>query len=330
MIDKKAYNDNFIFSLLSKKASKAFSRYSSIMFYDVRIKELFRRLISIDPLKYYFTDTTMKRIDPIDLTKCHSSKLGYLYDKYPDEFGVCICRDEHLAFAYHIGINDVKLIVTSGTNKSARITVDSFGNTSYYGINNAIAGSAIISFSSDNPEILANNILSVAASSSDSYKIDLCKDQINDFRKLNKEIRRFDQGTSLTDISKLESPIIYNTVQDLNIKSNKIWKAIKMFIFLKTAEVVEKTFVSDSNSTPNKQKSSTDSNSDIIVIDSTWDSSINIINPFPVSGHFRQQPKKNKSGEWYRETIYIDSYMKNGYSRNAKSSTDQYNKSPNV
>ena len=90
-----------------------------------------------------------------------------------------------------------------------------------------------------------------------------------------------------------------------------------MFIFLKTANVVDKTFISDSKIGV-KGNTTEKENEGIIVVDSTWDSSIHVINPFAVSGHFREQPKKNEKKEWYKEIIYIDSFMKTGYNRKAK------------
>lgn len=39
---------------------------------------------------------------------------------------------------------------------------------------------------------------------------------------------------------------------------------------------------------------------------------------FIVRGFFRLQNKKNEFGEWYKELIFVDSFIRHGYHRNAK------------
>ena len=312
------YKDNFIFNFLEAKALRGFSSHSSCAFYDKRIKEVFRKQLSfsVNPIKYYFTDSTMKRVMPIDLSNCYPTKLGYLFDKFPDEFGICICKHENIGFIYQIGLNDIKIIVTSGTRRSGNTSIDEFDRIDYSALNKTIVGSSIISFDSDNVSIMPNNMLSFILNGDTTFAGRESKLEI---LKIAKRIRKFgDNGKQLSDITKNDDLYLFNLVEDMNIKSQKIWIAIKMFIFLKTANVVDKTFISDSNkglenNTVEKE------NEGIILVDSTWDSSINVINPFSVSGHFREQPKKNEKKEWYKEVIYIDSFMKKGYNRRAKS-----------
>ena len=45
--------------------------------------------------------------------------------------------------------------------------------------------------------------------------------------------------------------------------------------------------------------------------------SANRYNNIFVRAHFKLQPKKNKMGEWYKELIFIESYTRHGYHRNA-------------
>lgn len=51
--------------------------------------------------------------------------------------------------------------------------------------------------------------------------------------------------------------------------------------------------------------------------DCSWFTTICRNEGFPVSGHFRLQPKKI-NGEWTREMIYINSFEKHGYHRRAR------------
>lgn len=315
------YKENFIFNFLEKKALRGFSSFSSCIFYDKRIKEVFRKQLSVSarPIKYYFTDSIMKRVLPIDLANCYPTKLGYLSDKYPNELGLCICKLDNIGFIYQIGLNDIKIVVTSGTKKSGNTTIDEFGRIDYSALNKTIVGSAIISFDSDKVSIMPNNILSFIVNGKTEHADREMKLEI---LKICKKIQKLELvNQSIIDITKKDDLLIYNLVEDIKIKEAKIWTAIKMFIFLKTANVVDKTFISDSKigikGNPTEKE-----NEGIIVVDSTYDSSIHVINPFSVSGHFREQPKKNEKKEWYKEIIYIDSFMKTGYNRRAKIDTE--------
>ena len=315
------YKDNFILSFLEKKAIRGFSSSSSCIFYDKRIKEIFRKQLSenVQPVKYYFTDSTMKRVNVIDLTNCYPTKLGYLFDKYPNELGVCICKEDNIGFIYQIGLNDIKLIITSGTKRSGNTSIDEFGKVNYSAWLKTIVGSAIISFDSNSVAIMPNNTLSMILN---GYPENANRESMLEILKIGKHIEKLSSiDKQLSDISKKDDPYIFNFVEDINIKTVKIWKSIKMFIFLKTANVVDKTFISDSKIGV-KGNQTEKENEGIIVVDSTWDSSINVVNPFPVSGHFRYQPKKNEKKEWYKEVIYIDSFMKTGYNRRAKIDTE--------
>lgn len=318
------YKDNFIFLLLEKKAIRGFSSSASCVFYDKRIKEVFRKQLpeNVQPVKYYFTDSTMKRVNPMDLTNCYPTKLGYLFDKYPNELGVCICKEDNIGFIYQIGLNDIKLIITSGTKRSGNTSIDEFGKVDYFAFLKTIVGSAIISFDSNSVEIMPNNTLSMILNGyTENTNIESKLEIINICKHINK-LSSIDKR--LYDISKNDDPYIFNLVEDITIKTAKIWKSIKMFIFLKTANVVDKTFISDSKIGA-KGNPTEKENEGIIVVDSTWDSSIHVINPFSVSGHFRNQPKKNKKKKWYKEVIYIDSFMKTGYNRRAKIDTNKNN-----
>ena len=60
----------------------------------------------------------------------------------------------------------------------------------------------------------------------------------------------------------------------------------------------------------------------VIVMDSKWFRKIINDNDIYVRGFFRMQNKKNESGEWYKELIFVDSFVRHGYHRNAKIEDD--------
>lgn len=66
-----------------------------------------------------------------------------------------------------------------------------------------------------------------------------------------------------------------------------------------------------------KEKVRNDSGQQVIVMDSRWFRKIVNDNDIFVRGFFRLQNKKNAAGEWYKELIFVDSFVRHGYHRNA-------------
>lgn len=67
----------------------------------------------------------------------------------------------------------------------------------------------------------------------------------------------------------------------------------------------------------NKEKVRNESGQEVIIMDSKWFRKIVNDNDIFVRGFFRLQNKKNENGEWYKELIFIDSFVRHGYHRNA-------------
>ena len=66
-----------------------------------------------------------------------------------------------------------------------------------------------------------------------------------------------------------------------------------------------------------KEKVRNESGQEVIVMDSRWFRKIVNDNEIFVRGFFRFQNKKDKNGEWYKELIFVDSFVRHGYHRNA-------------
>lgn len=66
-----------------------------------------------------------------------------------------------------------------------------------------------------------------------------------------------------------------------------------------------------------KEKVRNESGQEVIVMDSRWFRKIVNNNDIFVRGFFRFQNKKNEKGEWYKELIFMDSYIRHGYHRDA-------------
>ena len=55
----------------------------------------------------------------------------------------------------------------------------------------------------------------------------------------------------------------------------------------------------------------------VIVMDSRWFRTIVDDNDIYVRGFWRMQNKKNEFGEWYKELIFVDPFVRHGYHRTA-------------
>lgn len=61
----------------------------------------------------------------------------------------------------------------------------------------------------------------------------------------------------------------------------------------------------------------------ILYLDSFWFTELVRSEGFSVRGHFRLQPKK-KNGEWTKELIWVDTFLKHGYHRRAQKEIEGY------
>ena len=246
---------------------------------------------------FLFTKNTVERIMKMDISKVEPNSLSFLGQKYCNEFSFCFLERENISFCYSIDFNAIKIMVFNGSKDKVIITTkEGFfkQKDNAYAITKAIIGSAIINFHLDELTMIPSNAL---------YYLDKLDDIDNiptDYRNdLGKASKNVDFATALK--------------KDYLAKSDILFLAIKSFIFLKTASVIDKTFISDNKNQPKDKYGFTKKNLEVTVINSFYDESINVLNPFSVSGHFRNQPKKDGI-----EVIYIDSFMKKGYKRPAK------------
>lgn len=307
------WRNNFIFKTFDPKIVKAFSSRNSFIFYDKRIKNAFRQILTASkPLpKFLFTESTMKRIENMDITHAYPETLAFLYNKYGSEVGVCISEVDNLAFIYCIGATEIKLIVTCGSIKSTK---------GLRGMMKTIVGSGVINYSLNSLAQNSNSSIGVVNYLTKN-KSEIANLDRETRIEVNKALKAMENNNLPEEKQNLDLAKYYQAIkEDGEIKNSQIYLAVKMFVFLKTASVINKVFIAEEHhgySHPHIPQK----NNGITRLDSTWDSSVNVINPFSVKGHFRNQPKK-KEGKSYIELIYIDGFMKKGYNR--KSGIDKH------
>ena len=89
----------------------------------------------------------------------------------------------------------------------------------------------------------------------------------------------------------------------------------KHYAKVETIHVKPKEKVRDLNS---KEKHFNETDIPINILDCRWFNNIIRNEPFGVSGHFRLQPKKDETGKWIKEMIYIKPFIKKGYNLKAR------------
>lgn len=97
--------------------------------------------------------------------------------------------------------------------------------------------------------------------------------------------------------------------------------AVKRFVKVETVIIPQGKFTAVEG-TPleyvDKKKVINQTGQEVIVMDSKWFREIINDNDIYVRGFWRMQNKKNDEGEWYKELIFVDSFVRHGYHRNAK------------
>lgn len=100
-----------------------------------------------------------------------------------------------------------------------------------------------------------------------------------------------------------------------------VYVAVKKYVKVETVVIPQGTFT-EIDDTPlqyvERRKVINRLGQEVIVMDSKWFRKIINDNDIPVRGFFRMQNKKNDEGEWYKELIFVDPFVRHGYHRDAK------------
>ncbi|MDE6648902.1 MAG: hypothetical protein K2K45_03125 [Muribaculaceae bacterium] len=99
-----------------------------------------------------------------------------------------------------------------------------------------------------------------------------------------------------------------------------LYNAVKKYVKVEIVEIPQGKFTAVYG-TPleyvEKKKVINQTGQKVLVLDSKWFRKIINNNEIFVRGFFRFQNKKNSLGVWYKELIFVESYVRNGYHRDA-------------
>ena len=134
-------------------------------------------------------------------------------------------------------------------------------------------------------------------------------------------------GVGITDTIIADNMLFQGSLEDRQRKLAFIasfvatYVAVKRYVKVETVVIPQGKFTAI-DGTPleyiEKKKVINQTGQKVIVMDSKWFRKIINDNDIYVRGFFRMQNKKDENGVWYKELIYVDSFVRHGYHRNAK------------
>ena len=332
--------------VLQPKSLKGFSTIRMSFLPEKRLTELFRRFLSRKSpiIKYYVTPKTFKRIEKMELDSLDLRSLHFLGERYYKECGLFFF-DSKVHCLYTITGHSVILFVMQGGGMKKGSVIKYTDDSPFLPLkqkllssrehmfDKALIGTAVIPFSQSEITMTINNDIYLTwfslRMSAEVNSYDFLHEYFDaeTLKRISKVMGYF--GSTPLGKQKVieltqkkffgcfsDSPEYRGILHDYSYKSRILKECIKTFIFLKTAKVVDETFIPFEDGKEREYKKSDYGSKGVIKVDSFYNTNIDVIAPFLVRGHFRNQPKK-VDGIWTREPIYIDTFMKNGYHRRA-------------
>lgn len=274
----------------NKRALRAFSVKPPVMFCTRHSKTLMGDLINAETKNFYITDSTKSRISNMPIKDITGESLISLKDKKSVGFGYF---SDGLHFIYSIRNNGVYIM-------TSRQKFVKFHEDPKFYLLNMMRGFLYYDFYSKDRACYINNILDLFDNKDNALKYE---------KSTMALIRRFNGSD---DIKK-------QYLEDYNDKFNDTAMCLRAFLFIHFAKIVNTTTVSECcdmrTFTERIINKNVPQKIDVIRVDTFYDTSLKVINPFAVSGHFRNQPVG--TGRCESKLIYIDEFMKTGYTRRA-------------
>lgn len=291
--------------LLSKMSEK-----SCVLYMSHHARELFKTLFIAHKLKektklFYITDTTSKRTSIIDATKPTGEMLKCLSEKAGETGFIYFNNGAHCLYAI---TKTAVTILASGAKFKGHYDSD-------FEFKNKTSGFIYFNYESESPQFWINSSLDAIFNKEDSFALK-DKQYVSELIKLNKEFKSLGY-TEIDSVKKYDDCPYYNELKKLyDYHYKNTLQCFQAFLFIRFAKILDTTHISSENtglSFKERVYGVKKSLLNIIKVDTLYDETLHVINPFSVSGHFRNQPIGE--GRVNRKTIYIDSFMKEGYNR---------------
>lgn len=285
MLNSFATNTSWV-KIASKKLFTAFgTKHSLVLFGQFNNKDF----------KYFnISDSTINRLKAIPVDEINGNKLISLSEK--QSHGI-VYFNNGIHFMYAITSNGVYIM------SSCKKTKKQVEDVNFY-LRECVDGFLYYDFYSGGNEQYINNLYD--ALHNPDHGLNMEKSLHPSLRALKKELEAGQSG--LRDMY----------LNDFTIKYNNLKLCLQAFLFIHFAKIIDTTLISVENghkSLLDRIKKRPSIESKVIRVDTFYDENMKVINPFPVKGHFRNQPIG--SGRKEQKLIYIDGFMKTGYNRDA-------------
>ncbi len=274
------------------KFVNAFSKHGSTIFATKHTCTFWRGFDASKTKYFHITDSTRKRLANVPIDNITGSKLIDLKDK--PACGVVFFSDG-LHFLYLIRNNGVYIKTSS---LRARKKVDDI----LFYTSQLMSGFIYYDFFSDTETLYINNVMDTLKKPDHG----LLQDPAT--RKLLKAIQK--------ELAAGKMDMVNKQTDDCNKKIADTNLCLQAFMFIHYAKIIDTTRISQEKTATTlteRLKNKTAATVNIIRVDTLYDETLQVINPFSVTGHYRNQPV----GVGRKETkmIYIDGFMKTGYTR---------------
>lgn len=287
-------NNTMLFDVINnKKFINKFSQDNFTAFCTSHSKILMSSFNNKSDAKYFhITDSTKKRIKNLPTEKITASKL------------IDLEKEKGLVY-FNNGIHFLYLIRKNGVYiMSSKLKSKNKVNDPNFYVGQIMDGFLYYDFLSNTSSCFINNILDLHVNKSNGLKHE--KESVKIINKMMKESKIGIKDT----IDEYE--------KDYKVKWNNTKLCLQAFMFIKFAKIINTTKISQDGeklSFSDKMKNKKQSLINVIEVDTFYDESMKVINPFSVTGHFRNQACGKDRLK--RKTIYIDGFMKTGYERKA-------------
>lgn len=242
---------------------------------------------------FYISDSSVDRIEALNISdgNINGLKLEWLSEKAGETGFIYFSNGVHCL--YYISKTGIHIMSSFG--RWERIT-----ENPEFQIRELMSGYVYMDFSNDIISYWINNPL------------DIIEKKQNTFLFHDKEyIKR------LSSYGRGNADGLLDCKAEYELKYNNTKSCLKAFVFIYCAKIINSTRLNIEQDLTFKERIERKKTNtyNIIQVDTLYDESIKSINPFSVSGHFRNQPYGD--GREKNKLIYIDSFMKMGYTRRA-------------
>ena len=301
----KLLNKNKAIHKFAKRPPTAFCSYHTTSFFSIFVHNQRKKK---KPKYFHVTDNTARRLKNIPIEDINGPRISQLRSKANDTGVVYFDNGKH--FSYAISKAAIFIMTSSMHRQSHRV------NNPEFMVSTIMDSFIYINFLNEKIMYWINSPLDMIYGEEDTL-LKREKESVKILQKWAAEMKKHDPPLTFKEQLELPSPnIIGSHAKHYQSLVDTTALCLQGFLFIYFADVITKTMITQKDTDDEYKarlfKQKVEKNN-IIEVDTIYDETIKVINPFNVRGHFRNQPYgPNKE---LTKLIYIDAFMKKGYTR---------------